>query len=89
MALKKYLRYVIALFFFGGAVVTTGFLFNSVRNTGGEFKVLLGNIFTAAISFYLLAFLALLIIRYAIFILYSVRYFANVSLNASLNFLPA
>lgn len=71
MALKKYLRYVIALFFFGGAVVTTGFLFNSVRNTGGEFKVLLGNIFTAAISFYLLAFLALLIIRYAIFILYS------------------
>ena len=54
-----------------GLVVLLAFSYNSVRETQGSFSVLLESYVLLAVSVYLLFFLVLLIIRYAVLILYS------------------
>lgn len=71
MALKRFSRYAWASAAMIGLVVLLAFSYNSVRETQGSFSVLLESYVLLAVSVYLLFFLVLLIIRYAVLILYS------------------
>jgi biofilm PGA synthesis N-glycosyltransferase PgaC len=71
LEIKKVSRYVWG---FGAAlfvIAALSFSYNSVRNAKGSFSLLLESYLLAAISFYLLIFLVLLVLRYSVMILYS------------------
>ncbi len=71
MALKKLYRYFWATAALMAVVAILGFSYSAVRKTQGSFSVLLENFVLSAVSFYLLAFLVILILRYAVLIMYS------------------
>ena len=72
MELKATSRYAFALLAIGAALGLSAYSFNSLRGyTLDSLGILLENSFLAAVSGYLLFFLALLILRYAVLILYS------------------
>lgn len=72
MELKKLARYAAALIGIGGVIALGAFTFDKIRGFGdSSFSVLFENFILSAISAYLLLFLALLIIRYGVLILYS------------------
>ena len=71
MAIKKLSRYAWAASAIVGLIALLAFSYNSVRETQGSFSVLLESYVLLAISVYLLFFLVLLILRYALLILYS------------------
>lgn len=71
MALKTAFRYVLAAVVFIGLIALLAFSYQTVRESQGSFSALLESYILTAISAYLLFFLLLLIIRYAILILYS------------------
>ena len=71
MAIKKFSRYAWAGASIIGLVALLAFSYNSVRETQGSFSVLLESYVLLIVSVYLLFFLVLLIIRYAVLILYS------------------
>ena len=71
MAIKKLSRYAWAASAIIGLIALLAFSYNSVRETQGSFSVLLESYVLLAISVYLLFFLVLLILRYALLILYS------------------
>ena len=71
MAINKLSRYAWAGSAVIGLVVLLAFSYNSVRETQGSFSVLMESYVLLAISVYLLFFLVLLILRYALLILYS------------------
>jgi poly-beta-1,6-N-acetyl-D-glucosamine synthase len=69
--MKNFPRYAWGLLAMLFVVTALGFSFNSVRNTKGSFSLLLESYLLSAISIYLLIFLAILVIRYSVMILYS------------------
>ncbi|MDO9604730.1 MAG: glycosyltransferase [Azonexus sp.] len=71
MELKRISRYVWAITAVVGVMSLMAYLYNHARAMQGSFTVLLENIVLATMSYYLLFFLFLLIIRYAILIFYS------------------
>lgn len=71
MALKTAFRYVLAALVFIGLITLLAFSYQTVRESQGSFSALLESYILTAISAYLLFFLLLLIIRYAVLILYS------------------
>lgn len=71
MAITKFSRYAWASAAIFGVVALLAFSYNSVRETQGSFSVLLESYVLLAVSVYLLFFLVLLIVRYAVLILYS------------------
>ena len=71
MAIKKLSRYAWAASAIVGLIALLAFSYNSVRETQGSFSVLLESYVLLVISVYLLFFLVLLILRYALLILYS------------------
>jgi poly-beta-1,6-N-acetyl-D-glucosamine synthase len=64
-------RYVWAALAVGGIVLLLAFSYDAVRDSKGSFMVLLQNVVLAAITYYLLFFLVLLVLRFGILILYS------------------
>ncbi len=71
MAVNRYYRYSAAAVAILGVVGVVAYLYESVRHTRGSFSVLLEHYVLMALSLYLLVFLALLIMRYAVMIVYS------------------
>ena len=71
MALKRYLAYALVVLAIGAFLGLIAYVYNSVRDASGSFSVLFQHYALLAISIYLLAFLCLLIFRYAVLILYS------------------
>ena len=71
MALKTAFRYVLAATVFIGLIALLAFSYQTVRESEGSFSALLESYILTAIAAYLLFFLLLLIIRYAVLILYS------------------
>ena len=71
MAIKKLSRYAWAASAIIGLIALLAFSYNSGGETQGSFCVLLESYVLLAISVYLLFFLVLLILRYALLILYS------------------
>lgn len=71
MALKSLVRYGVALLAILGVFALGAFLYSQVRDVRGSFSVLLEHYVLTAISLYLLVFLGLLLLRYAVMILYS------------------
>ena len=72
MELKGVSRYAWATLMIGGGVVFVVFSFEKIREFGDEsLSILFENFILGAISAYLLFFLSLLILRYAVLILYS------------------
>ncbi len=71
MAVKGYIRYLAAFLAIVAVLGLIAYLYNAVRGSSGDFDVLLEHFALATISAYLLVFLALLIVRYAVLILYS------------------
>lgn len=71
MALKRLVRYGAALLAILGVFALGAFLYSQVRDVRGSFSVLLEHYVLSAISLYLMVFLGLLILRYAVMILYS------------------
>ncbi|MGQ0709779.1 MAG: glycosyltransferase family 2 protein [Rhodoferax sp.] len=71
MAVNRFFRYGSASAAILGVVGVVAYLYESVRHTQGAFSVLLEHYVLMALSLYLLVFLALLIVRYAVMIVYS------------------
>ena len=71
MEIKKISRLLIAALIVGGLIYLLIASYQSVRETQGSFALLMESYVLAAITIYLLIFLGLLVIRYAILILYS------------------
>lgn len=71
MALKRLWRYALVALVLIGLLTALAFSYRSVREQEGSFSALLESYALTAISAYLLFFLVLLIIRYAVLILYS------------------
>ena len=71
MAVRKLSRYGWSLFAIGITVGLLAFSYASVREAKGSFSVLLESYVLSAVSVYLMFFLALLVFRYAVMILYS------------------
>jgi poly-beta-1,6 N-acetyl-D-glucosamine synthase len=71
LALKTITRYVMAAFVFFGLLGLLVFSYETVRETEGSFSALLESYILTAISAYLLFFLVLLVLRYAVLIVYS------------------
>ncbi len=71
MEIKKLSRYLWVFIAISALVALLGYSYSTARAMQGSFSVLLENIVLAVLTYYLLFFLALLIIRYAILILYS------------------
>lgn len=71
MALKKVSRFFWAAVALAGLVLILSFSYQSVRAVKGSFSILLESLVLSAISTYLLFFLALLVIRYLVLIVYS------------------
>ncbi len=71
MAVKKYYKYAISIGVVGTLATLLSLSYVSVVESKGSFALLFENYVLAAISVYLLVFLALLITRYAVLILYS------------------
>lgn len=69
--MKRYLRYGSATMAIGAVLALMAFLYESVRRTSGSFSVLLEHYVLMVLSAYLLVFLGLLVVRYAVMILYS------------------
>ncbi len=64
-------RYGWATLAVGGVAILLAFSYDAVRDSQGSFMVLLQNYVLAAVTYYLLFFLILLVLRFAILILYS------------------
>ena len=71
MALARVSRYLSVVFAIGSVIGLVAFLYDSVRDARGSFNVLLEHYTLMAVTLYLLIFLGLLIMRYAVMILYS------------------
>jgi len=71
LALKKVSRFFWAAVALAGLVLILSFSYQSVRAVKGSFSILLESLVLSAISTYLLFFLALLVIRYLVLIVYS------------------
>lgn len=71
MALSRLTRYAFAALVFIGLVTALAFIYKTLREQEGSFNALLESFVLTAISAYLLFFLVLLVIRYAVLILYS------------------
>ncbi len=71
MALKRFTRYAFAALVFIGLITALALIYGNVREQQGSFNALLESFVLTAISAYLMFFLVLLIIRYAVLILYS------------------
>ena len=71
MALKHWVRYASTAFVFVGLMGLLTLSYRTVRENEGSFSALLENYVLAGVSFYLLFFLVLLVLRYAVFIIYS------------------
>lgn len=71
MALKKFSRYFWAAVALSSLALLLVFSYQSVRAAKGSFSILLESLVLSAISTYLFFFLALLVLRYVILILYS------------------
>lgn len=71
MAIKKFSRYAWVTVAIVGLIFLLAFSYQSVREKQGSFSVLLEHYALMAVTIYLLIFLVLLIIRYAVLILYS------------------
>lgn len=71
MELKQVFRYAWAITAIVGMVSVLAYLYSYARAIQGSFTVLLENIILATMSYYLIFFLFLLIIRYAVLIFYS------------------
>lgn len=71
MAVKKFSRYAWSAVALGGVVTLLGFSYASVREAKGSLSVLLESYVLSAVSAYLMFFLALLVLRYSVMILYS------------------
>lgn len=71
MALKRFTRYAVAALVFVGLITALAIIYRTVREQEGSFNALLESFVLTAISAYLMFFLVLLIIRYAVLILYS------------------
>ncbi|TXT36854.1 MAG: cell wall bioproteinis glycosyltransferase [Comamonadaceae bacterium] len=69
--MKRYSRYLIAALVFVGLFVTLTYSYRTVREQEGSFTALLESYVLTAIAGYLLFFLVLLVIRYAVLIMYS------------------
>ncbi len=71
MEIRKLTRYVAAGFTVICVFAIIGYLYGAVRDAQGSFSVVLENTVLSAISFYLLFFLVVLVLRYGIMIIYS------------------
>ena len=71
MEVKQVSRYALAVAVVGGLIFLTARSYQSVSEARGSFSLLLESYVLAAISFYLLFFLGLLVLRYLLLILYS------------------
>jgi poly-beta-1,6-N-acetyl-D-glucosamine synthase len=71
LEIKKVSRYAIATTAVVGIVSMMAYLYAIAREMRGSFSVLLENVVLAALTYYLLFFLFLLVIRYVVLILYS------------------
>jgi poly-beta-1,6-N-acetyl-D-glucosamine synthase len=69
--IKKALRLLLATVIIGGLIYLLIMSYENVRETKGSFALLLESYVLTVISTYLLIFLGLLVIRYAVLILYS------------------
>ena len=65
------MRYASTAFVFVGLMGLLTLSYRTVRENEGSFSALLENYVLAGVSFYLLFFLVLLVLRYAVFIIYS------------------
>ncbi len=71
MEIKKISRYATAIAVVAGIVSLMAYLYATARDMRGSFSILLENVVLAALTYYLLFFLFLLVIRYGILVLYS------------------
>lgn len=71
MAVKSIYRYVLLLVVAGGMITMLALSYRTVQRQEGSFSALLESWVLSAISVYLLIFLVLLVLRYAVLILYS------------------
>jgi poly-beta-1,6 N-acetyl-D-glucosamine synthase len=71
LALKSFIRYASAALAFLGLLGLLAYSYDTVRESQGSFSALLESYVLTGISAYLLFFLVLLILRYAVMILYS------------------
>jgi poly-beta-1,6-N-acetyl-D-glucosamine synthase len=71
LEIKKVSRYAIAIAVVVGIVSLMAYLYATARDMQGSFSVLLENVVLAALTYYLLFFLFLLVVRYVVMILYS------------------
>jgi poly-beta-1,6-N-acetyl-D-glucosamine synthase len=71
LEIKKISRYAIAIAAVVGIVSMMAYLYATAREMRGSFSILLENVVLSALTYYLLFFLFLLVIRYGILILYS------------------
>jgi poly-beta-1,6-N-acetyl-D-glucosamine synthase len=71
VGLKKYYKYIISVAALGTLAVLLSLSYESVVQSKASFALLLENYVLAAISLYLVIFLALLVLRYTVLILYS------------------
>jgi len=71
LALKRFARYFFAALVFVGLVTALALSYRTVREQEGSFSALLESYVLSAISAYLLFFLVLLVLRYAVLIMYS------------------
>ncbi|MFM2051374.1 MAG: hypothetical protein RL682_1865 [Pseudomonadota bacterium] len=69
--MKRFARYGMAIFAIFSVLALVAFLYNQVRDARGSFSVLLEHYALMSISVYLLVFLAMLILRYSLMIIYS------------------
>ncbi len=69
--MKRIARYGMAMFAIFSVIALVAFLYNQVRDARGSFSALLEHYALIGISVYLLFFLGLLILRYALMIIYS------------------
>lgn len=71
MALKRFARYFFAALIFVGLIAALVLSYRTVREQEGSFSALLESYVLTAISAYLLFFLVLLVLRYAVLVMYS------------------
>ena len=71
MALNKIYRYVLMVVVTGGMITILALSYRTVQKQEGSFSALMESWILSAISAYLLLFLVLLVLRYAVLILYS------------------
>jgi poly-beta-1,6-N-acetyl-D-glucosamine synthase len=71
LEIKKISRYATAIAVVAGIVSLMAYLYATARDMRGSFSILLENVVLAALTYYLLFFLFLLVIRYGILVLYS------------------